>query len=70
MKNKRNIFKEYREKKNFTQEELAEKVGLSTRQIQRLEYKESETKIETLRKLIDILEIEDKDIIAFIKGEK
>ncbi len=69
MESKRNILKEYREKCGFTQEELAEKANLSTRQIQRLEYKESETKIETLRKLIKILNIEDKDVILLIKDE-
>ena len=65
----RNIFKEYREKKKLTQEKLAEMVDISVRQMQRIEARECETKIETLRKLIKILNIEDKDVILLIKDE-
>lgn len=69
MKKKYNyIIKKYREKKGYTQEELAEKIGISPRQVQRIEYNESNTKIKTLRKYIEILEIEDADIIKIIKN--
>lgn len=69
-KNYNNILRQYREQKGYTQEELAEKIGISPRQVQRIEYNESETKIKTLRKYIEILEIEDKDIIKIIKNNK
>ena len=63
------MFKEYREKRNFTQEELAELIDVSTRTIQRIENKETNPKIKTLRKLIHILKIKDEDIIKIIKYE-
>ncbi len=66
MQKSRNIIKEYREKKKLTQEELSEMIGISNRQLQRIETMESETKLETLRKIIEVLEIKDKDIVELI----
>lgn len=61
------MIKEYRTKKGYTQEELAEQINLSARQIQRIEENEEKTKISTLKKLIKILQIPDKEIIDFMK---
>ena len=62
------IIKFYRKKRKYTQEELAECLDLSVRQLQRIENGESITKIKTLKKAISILKIEDKDIIKMIKS--
>lgn len=62
------MFKEYRQKRNMSQEQLAELVGISTRQIQRIENDEAEPSLKTIKKLIYILKIEDKDILNFMKN--
>lgn len=62
------IIRKYRIKRNYTQEELAEIIDISTRQLQRIENGESITKIKTLKKVINVLKIEDKDIILMIKN--
>lgn len=61
------MIKENRMKKNYTQEELAEILNISTRQLQRIEKDENNTKIETIRKIIKVLEIPDKEILKYIK---
>lgn len=61
------VIKEYRIKRNLTQEQLAEILGISPRQMQRIENGESITKISTLKKFINVLKIENKDIIKMIK---
>ncbi len=61
------MFKEYRKKRGFTQEQLAELLEISPRQVQRLENEENIPTLHTLRKLIKILQISDKDIIKYIK---
>lgn len=61
------MIKEYRIKRGYTQEELAEQINLSARQVQRIEENEEKTKISTLKKLIKILQIPDKEIIDFMK---
>ena len=61
------MIKEYRVKKNYTQEQLAEMVNISPRQLQRIEKNEYKTKIETIRKIIKILEIPDAEILNYIK---
>lgn len=60
------IIKEYRNKRNLTQEQLAELLEISPRQIQRIENGESITKISTLKKFINVLKIDNKDIIKMI----
>ena len=62
-----NMIKECRIKKGYTQEKLAELINISPRQIQRIEKDEEKTKIETLKKIIKILEIPDKEIINYLK---
>ena len=54
-------------KKNYTQEELAEIIDITPRQLQRIEKNEDKTRIETLRKIIKVLQIPDKEIIEYIR---
>lgn len=61
------MIKENRIKRKYTQEELAELINISPRQLQRIEKNEEKTKIETLKKIIRILQIPEKEIIEFIK---
>ncbi len=61
------MIKENRIKKNYTQEELAEIINISPRQMQRIEKNENKTKIETLKKIIKVLQIPDKEILEYIK---
>lgn len=61
------MIKENRIKKKYTQEELAELINISWRQLQRIEKNEESTKITTLKKIIKILKISDKEILEFIK---
>lgn len=63
------MIKSYREKRNYSQEELAELIEVSTRTIQRIENKECNPSIKTLKKLINILKINDNDIAYLIKNE-
>lgn len=62
------MIKECRTLKCMTQEELAEKIGISTRQLQRIEENEEKTRIQTLKKIIKILDICDEAIIKFMKN--
>ena len=59
---------EYRIKNNYTQEELAEIINISPRQLQRIEKDENKTKIETIKKIIKVLNIPDEEILKYIKG--
>ncbi len=61
------MIKENRVKKGYTQEQLAELIDISWRQLQRIEKNENNTKISTLKKIIQILNIPDDDILKFFK---
>ena len=61
------MVKEYRIKNNFTQEQLAEMINISPRQLQRIEKNESQTKIETIRKIISVLNIPDSEILKYLR---
>ena len=61
------MLKQYRLKNNLSQEELAEKVGISCRHLQRLEQNEENTRISTIKKIVKSLEIPDDEILKFIK---
>lgn len=61
------MIREYRIKNNITQEELAEKLNISPRQVQRIESKQSRPSIKTLKEIIKILNISDDDIVKLIK---
>lgn len=45
------MIKEYRLKKGYTQEQLAEILNMATRQLQRIEKNEEKTTIQTLKKI-------------------
>ena len=60
----------YRKEKGYSQEQLAEILDISTRQLQRIETRESDTKLSTLRKIINVLQISDNDIVKLIKENK
>ena len=61
------MIKENRIKKGYTQEQLAELIDISWRQLQRIEKNETNTPISTLKKIIRILNIPDEDILKFFK---
>ena len=61
------MIKKYREKQGLTQEQLAELLDISWRQLQRIEKDETKTKISTLKKIIKILQIPDHEIIKLLK---
>ncbi len=56
--------KEYRKRKRLTQSQLAEKVDLNTKQISRIESGQNLPAYLTFVKLIDILDINIKDLIT------
>ncbi len=62
------MFKEYRKLRKYSQEKLAEMMGISPRQLQRIENGESEPSLKTIKKLICILKIDDKDILQYMKN--
>lgn len=61
------MFKKYRIINNLTQEQLAELIEADPRTIQRIENGECEPSLKTLKKLIFVLKIPDKDVITFLK---
>ncbi len=63
------MIRENRKKNNLTQEQLAEKIDLSWRQLQRLEAEEEKTTVKTLKKIIRILNIPDDEILEYLKGK-
>ena len=61
------MIKKYRLEKQLSQEELAEEIGISWRQLQRLEHNEEKTRVSTFKKIINALNIPDDEIISFLK---
>ena len=61
------MIKQYRLAHNLSQEELAEEIGISWRQLQRLEYNEENTRISTFKKIVKSLNVPDDEIIKFIR---
>lgn len=61
------MIREYRIMKNITQEELAELLNITPRQVQRIENGQSRPSLKTLKLIIKILEISDEDIVKLIK---
>lgn len=62
------MIKQYRLAKSLSQEELAEEIGISWRQLQRLEHNEENTRISTFKKIVKTLNVLDDEIIKFIKS--
>ncbi len=61
------MIKQYRLAKELSQEELAEEIGISWRQLQRIEHNEENTRISTFKKIVKILNVPDEEIINFMK---
>ena len=61
------MIRKYRQLKKLSQEELAEKINISWRQLQRIEQNEEKTRISTFKKIVKVLNIPDKEIINFFK---
>lgn len=62
------MLKEYRLKRGYTLEKLAELSNISWRNLHRIENgKINDAKFETIKKLVNILEIKDSDIIKLLK---
>lgn len=64
------ILKEYRIKRGYTLEELAEKCDISWRNLQRIENgKDLKARYGTIKKIINELKIDDKEIVNYIRKE-
>ena len=63
------MIREYRLKNNLTQEQLAERLDISSRHLQRLEYEEDKTTVKTLKKIVHVLDIPNDEILKYI-GKK
>lgn len=61
------MIRKYRQLKNLSQEELAEEINISWRQLQRIEQFEEKTRITTFKKIIKALNIPDNEILEFLK---
>ena len=61
------MIKKYRELRALTQEQLAELINISARQIQRIENGENELTLKNFKLLVKVLKISDKDILEYIK---
>ncbi len=58
---------ENRIKNKLTQEQLAEKLDISWRHLQRLENNEENTTVKTLKKIIKVLNIPDEEVLQYLK---
>ncbi len=61
------MIKQYRLAHHLSQEELAEEIGISWRQLQRLEHNEENTRISTFKKIVNALNVPDEEIIKFFR---
>lgn len=61
------MIRKYRQLKNISQEELAEEINISWRQLQRIERYEEKTRITTFKEIIKALNIPDNEILEFLK---
>ena len=61
------MIRKYRQLKHLSQEELAEEIKISWRQLQRIEQFEEKTRITTFKKIIKALNIPDTEILEFLK---
>lgn len=61
------MIKKYRLAQNMTQEELAEKLGISWRHLQRLERDEKNMKLSLFKKVVKALNVSDDEILRYIK---
>lgn len=57
--------KRLRQKRGYTQEQLAEKIGIATRTLSGIEIGENFVTAETLEKVFDVLEVSGNELFAF-----
>lgn len=69
-KQNNNIFKEYREKLGLTQEELAEKLGVIPRHLQKIEAGDRNITLTSFLILIKELQMSEKDIRDWLTLEQ
>ncbi len=62
------MIKKYRKLRGYTQEQLAEILDMSVRQIQRIDNNSSGISLETLQNLVNALDISKDDLYTFIKN--
>ena len=63
------VIRKYRKERGYTQATLAEKIGITQRQVMYIENAQSFPKFETLCKLIDILSIPPDHLFRPLTGE-
>ena len=63
------MFKKYRLLRGYTQEKLAELTQVDIRTIQRIESNDTVPTLETMRKLMIVLKIDDNDILLYLKNK-
>lgn len=63
------MIKKYRKLRKYSQEQMAKLLEISQRHYQRIENKESNPSIELFKKIVNILQIKDKDIAFIIKND-
>ena len=61
------MIREKRKTKKYTQEEMAQKLDISLRQYARIDKGEDLPRRDVLRKIIDVLELSDKEIGEYIR---
>lgn len=59
--------REYREQQHKTQTELAKEMGLTRQQYINIEKNPTQTRVETLKKLVKLLQISDEDVLHILK---
>ncbi len=64
------MIKEYRKKRGYTQEMLAEELFISTRQLQRIEKDETSTTLETLKRIKKILKIPNDEMAKIFEDKE
>ena len=63
------MIKEYRKKRGYTQERLAEELFISTRQLQRIEKNETSTTLETLKRIKKRLKIPSEEMVQIFEDK-
>lgn len=64
------MINKYRKLRGLTQEQLAEMIEISTRQLQRLEKETDIPSLKTLQKLVITLNINEKDLSNYVRTIK
>lgn len=62
------MIKEKRKSKKYTQDNMSKLLGISLRQYVRIDNEEDLPRRDVLKKLIDTLELSDKEVGEYIRG--